>query len=83
VGEDGGDGETTGALDVHEEGSRGGHKGLELVLLSLSGRGRVQKINGENLKGGALANLFHHHVFILCVFHPLSILSSKSSSINL
>jgi len=48
VGEDGGDGEATGALDVHEEGSRGGHEGLELVLLSLGGRGRVQKINGEN-----------------------------------
>jgi len=48
VREDGGDGEATGALDVHEEGSGGGHEGLELVLLGLGGRGRVQKINGEN-----------------------------------
>jgi len=48
VGEDGGDDEAAGALDVHEEGSRGGDKSLELVLLGLSGRGRVQKINGEN-----------------------------------
>lgn len=29
VGEDGGDGEAAGALDVHEEGSGGRHKGLE------------------------------------------------------
>jgi hypothetical protein len=28
VGEDGGDGEATGALDVHEEGAGTGHKGL-------------------------------------------------------
>lgn len=48
VGEDGGDDEAAGALDVHEEGSGGGNKSLELVLLGLAGRGRVQKINGEN-----------------------------------
>lgn len=30
---------------------------LELVLLSLSGRGRVQKINGENLEAHQLASL--------------------------
>ena len=52
VGEDGGDDEAAGALDVHEEGSGGGDKSLELVLLGLSGRGRVQKINGENHLGG-------------------------------
>ena len=37
VREDGGDGEATGALDVHEEGAGGGHEGLELVLLGLTG----------------------------------------------
>lgn len=62
VREDGGDGEAAGALDVHEEGSRGGDEGLELVLLGLAGRGRVQKINGENLGGGESAKLFHHRV---------------------
>lgn len=39
VGEDGGDGEAAGALDVHEEGARAGHKhlsviGLEMILES-------------------------------------------------
>ena len=29
VGEDGGDGEATGALDIHEEGAGLGHKGLK------------------------------------------------------
>jgi len=48
VREDGGDGEASGALDVHEEGARGRHKGLELVLLGLSGRGGVEKVNCEN-----------------------------------
>lgn len=28
VGEDGGDGEAAGALDIHEEGAGGRHKGL-------------------------------------------------------
>jgi hypothetical protein len=36
VREDGGDGEASGALDVHEEGARGGHEGLELVLAGLT-----------------------------------------------
>jgi len=49
VREDGGDGEAAGALDVHEEGAGGGHESLELVLLSLGRRGRVQKVDGENL----------------------------------
>lgn len=49
VGEDGGDCEAAGALDIHEERPGGGHKILELVLLSLGSRGRVEKINGENL----------------------------------
>jgi hypothetical protein len=49
VREDGGDGEAAGALDVHEEGAGGGHKGLELVLLGLGGRGGVEEINGEHL----------------------------------
>jgi len=48
VGEDGGDGEAAGALDIHEEGSRSRDKVLELVLASLSGWGRVQEIDGEN-----------------------------------
>ena len=30
VREDGGDGEAAGALDVHEEGAGGGHKGLRV-----------------------------------------------------
>jgi len=48
VGEDGGDGEAAGALDVHEEGSGGGDKVLELVLASLSGCAWVEEIDGEN-----------------------------------
>jgi hypothetical protein len=48
VRENGGDGEAAGALDVHEEASWGRHKGLELVLLGLSGSAGVQQINGEN-----------------------------------
>jgi hypothetical protein len=68
VREDGGDGEASGALDVHEEGAGGGHEGLELVLAGLTirllvagrgrkggsvcvrGRGRVEKVNCENLR---------------------------------
>lgn len=34
VREDGGNGEAAGALDVHEEGSGGGHKGLFVTLVS-------------------------------------------------
>ena len=34
--EDGGDGETSRALDVHEEGAGSGHEGLELVLAGLT-----------------------------------------------
>jgi hypothetical protein len=52
VREDGGDGEASGALDVHEERAGGRHKGLELVLLGLSSRGGVEKVNGENHFGG-------------------------------
>jgi len=48
VREDGGDCEATGALDVHEERAGSRDKVLELVLASLSGRGRVEKINCEN-----------------------------------
>jgi len=48
VGEDGGDGEATRALDVHEERSWGWDKVLKLVLASLSGWGWVEEINGEN-----------------------------------
>jgi len=53
VGEDGGDRETAGALDVHEEGSGNRHKGLELVLASLGGRARVEEINCENHLDGS------------------------------
>jgi hypothetical protein len=67
VREDGGDGEASGALDVHEEGAGGRYEGLELVLARLTGcllvgrrghgvgsvcvrgRGRVEKVNCENL----------------------------------
>ena len=38
VREDGGDGEASRALDVHEEGAGSGHEGLELVLVGLTGR---------------------------------------------
>jgi hypothetical protein len=48
VREDGGDGEAAGALDVHEEGSGSGHKGLELVLLRLGGGRRVEEVNSQN-----------------------------------
>jgi hypothetical protein len=48
VREDGGDGEASGALDVHEEGAGSRHESLELVLAGLSGRGGVEKVNCEN-----------------------------------
>jgi hypothetical protein len=48
VREDGGDGEAAGALDIHEERSGSRDQSLQLVLLSLSGRARVEKINSEN-----------------------------------
>jgi len=48
VGEDGGDGEAAGALDIHEEGPGSRDQGLELVLLGLSSRAGVQEINGQN-----------------------------------
>lgn len=48
VREDGGDGEASGALDVHEERAGSRDQSLELVLLGLSGRSRVEKINSEN-----------------------------------
>ena len=35
--EDGGDGEASRALDVHEEGAGSGDEGLELVLAGLTG----------------------------------------------
>jgi hypothetical protein len=52
VREDGGDGEASRALDVHEERAGSGHESLELVLAGLSGRGRVEKVNCENLEPG-------------------------------
>jgi len=48
MGEDGCNGEAAGALDIHKEGSGGGDKVLKLVLASLSGWGRVEKIDCEN-----------------------------------
>jgi len=48
VGEDGGDGEAAGALDVHEEGAGTGDEGLELVLAGLSGGSGVEEIDCEN-----------------------------------
>jgi hypothetical protein len=42
VREDGGDGEAAGALDVHEEGAGGGHKGLfRSCQSSVSGNGCI------------------------------------------
>lgn len=55
MGEDGGDGEASGALDVHEEGAGSGHKGLELVLAGLSSRAGVDEINGENLENPSVS----------------------------
>lgn len=49
VGEDGGDGEATRALDVHEERVGVLHKSLELVRASLLLGGGVQKVDGESL----------------------------------
>jgi len=49
VREDGGDGEASGALDVHEEGARAGDKHLQLVLAGLGLRGGVEEIDCENL----------------------------------
>lgn len=46
VGEDGGDGEASGALDVHEEGSGTGHKGLLVVLAKRSHSGQRQLLRG-------------------------------------
>jgi hypothetical protein len=48
VREDGGDGEATGALDVHEEGAGLGHEGLKLVLTGLGLGGGVEEIDREN-----------------------------------
>lgn len=49
--EDGGDGEATGALDVHEERVGVLHKSLELVRASLLLGGGVKKVDGESLMG--------------------------------
>ena len=49
VGEDGGDGEATRALDVHEERVGVLHKSLELVAASLLLGGGVKKVDGESL----------------------------------
>lgn len=49
VRKDSGDVDATGALDVHEEGSRLGDKSLELVLSGLRLRRRVEKILSKNL----------------------------------
>src|SRR5690554_6199991 len=43
VGEDGGDGEAAGALDVHEERAGAGHKGLQFVSHYRRGGGRVYR----------------------------------------
>jgi hypothetical protein len=60
VGEDGGDGEAAGALDVHEERARSRHKGLKLVLTGLSLRSRVEKVDRENL-----VSQIHQHIILL------------------
>lgn len=45
VAEDGGDGEATGALDIHEVGIRGRHQPLQLVLPLLQLWWWVQQVN--------------------------------------
>lgn len=47
VREDGGDGEASRALDVHEERAGSGHKGLELVLAGLTGCVLVECREGD------------------------------------
>jgi len=49
VREHGGDLETTGALDVHEERPGGLDELLKLVLTGLSLGGRVEKVDSESL----------------------------------
>lgn len=46
VGEDGRDGEASGTLDVHEEGARGGHKGLCCPVSVTAGVGRGEMSSG-------------------------------------
>jgi len=46
--ENGGDCEAAGALDVHEEASRGGDESLEFVLAGLGHRRGIEEINCEN-----------------------------------
>ena len=46
VGEDGGDGEAAGALDVHEERSRRRHKGLQGVSISTDQRHGIADASG-------------------------------------
>jgi len=64
VREDGGDGEASGALDVHEEGARAGDKHLQLVLAGLGLRGGVEEIDCENLQGTQSVNLFAIALYI-------------------
>jgi len=58
VREDGGDGEASGALDVHEEGARAGDKHLQLVLAGLGLRGGVEEIDCENHLDGVVLTRF-------------------------
>jgi hypothetical protein len=55
VREDGCDGEAAGALYVHEEGARARDESLELVLARFGGRGRVEKVDCENLFEGTVS----------------------------
>jgi hypothetical protein len=48
VGEDSGNCEAAGALDIHEEGAGSWNEVLELVLASLCRWGGVEKIDCEN-----------------------------------
>jgi len=48
VGEHRGDGETPGALDIHEVRVGGLHKALKLVLLLLKLGRRVEEVDGES-----------------------------------
>jgi len=52
VREDGGDGEATGALDVHEEGARSRHKSLLRRIISMSAsRSVLGRVFGSKLSG--------------------------------
>ena len=79
VREDGGDGEASGALDVHEEGAGSGHEGLELVLAGLT---RHLLVAGRGRRGGKCAYAAGEGLR-RSTARTWSLVSSKSSSRHL